>query len=343
MQLTRSEVVAALEQCKGAVADKAFVPILTHVLFRGGRVVAYDSEIGISVKINSPAELEFNVKHGPFLDLMRRLDEEEVHIDVTDKAIKLTCGTHRSSLPQIKEEFPRLQVDANAGDWMDVPAGLKEATERVLLAVSEDENNRTLSAVYMSGQYVYGGDGKMMVRCEVGGMASPAFLLPRKAAAEVVKLGNPSRMLVKGAVAAFDYTNLTFICRLREGGDYPSGMFDKLLGTRTTSYSVPDALTGALSRLKLVADGESKITVSQEALGLELSAANGMGSDGVELLEPWEVEVPRKGASATRMLSLLPYTESMDWGATGNDALYFTGEVAGFQALLAPMALNGAA
>ena len=335
--------MAALEAVKGAVADKGFVPILQHVLISGDSLLGYDSEIGIRHKLNTKFPTPFNVRADTLLNLLKNLEAEELDIEVEDKKIHIACGSHKSTLTQITEEFPKPNVAIKSSDWREVPAGFKEALERCLSAVSEDENNRALSAVFVAGDKVYGADGQRAVRCAVEGMDLKPFLLPRNAVQELAKLGNPKRMVVAGggggnSIAFFDFLNLVFLARLRDGTEYPQKMYDTLFESRTTEQAVPQGLGGAMARLSLFVDKENpKVRVEAKPLGMELSARGGTSS-AEEVLAPWEgPEFALKGVNPAYVMDALVYAESMDWGARLQDPLYFTGEASGFECLIAPM------
>lgn len=339
MKLSRSELIQALEQVKGAVAQKGFVPILTHVLIEGDSVLGYDSEIGVKAKLTTKVSTPFNLKFTTFLELLRQLEDEDVELEVLPDKVKLSCGRHKSTLAMISEEYPKPVVKVQAGDWKDVPAGFKEALERAMLGVSEDENNRVLSAIYVVKDRVYGGDGKQVVRCSVPGLSVDGFLLPRKAANEVIRLGNPKRVAVRDSVAVFDYVNLTFLARLRDGETYPADQFDKLFTSREANHPLPEGLSTALGRLGLLCGDELKaITMKCLPLGLELSVS-GASASGTEMLAPEGVQFGNKGINSALALPLLQYAENWDPGQHPQQLFYLTGETATFEALLAPVLL----
>ncbi len=339
MIISRSELVTALQQVKGAVAEKAFVPILTHVLVAGDAVLGYDSEIGIRAKLSTKLDCSFNVKADTFLQLLMFLEEEDVDIVVVENKIKITCGSHKSTLTQITDEFPKPNVNVSKDDWKECPAGFKEAMERCLLAVSEDENNRALSSMMISGDKVYGADGKRVVRCTVAGLNVLPFLLPRKAVSELIKLGAPKRVAVRDNLAVFDFVNMVFLARLREQTEYPTKMYDSLLKDRTTKHGVPEGLGAALERLALFASDDVGVKVEAGALGLELTI-NGATSSAQETLAPWPEDSPIKGLNPRMVLDCLSYAESLDWGRSDRDPLYLTGETSGFECLISPMKVS---
>lgn len=334
--LNRSELLAALEQVKGSVAQKSFVPILTHVLISGDTVFGYDSEVGVRAKLTTKVETPFNVRATTFHELVKNLSDEEIHLTVTKERIKLVCGGHTSTLSQIVEDYPKPTVKVLADSWRSVPAGFKEAIERARIAVSTNENNKILSGLCISGARVYGGDGQRAVRCTLEGLDSPLMLLGSKAVTELIRLGNPKRLLVSDGVALFDYGNLTFLARLRDATGYPCKQFDTLFDGKQP-VAIPAGLTPALARLALLNDKDVKhCSLTFNELGLQVKTRGSL-HDGFEMLPPVAGSWPVNGVNAAYAIPFLEFASSWQ-PSSGREPLYFCGETAGFEAALAQSA-----
>lgn len=341
MIISRSDLLLGLEAVKGSVADKPIVPIMTHVLFSGKRLLAYDSEIGISVELPTEVPKAFNIRHSGFLSLVKGLSSEDVEINVEGKKIQLKCGSHKSTFTQIEEAYPEPNVKPTPEQWQDVPAGFKEGLERALLAVSADESNVVLASLYVEGKHVFGCDSKRGVRCTVENMNLKPMLLSTKAAKEVVKLGNPKRIAVTQNAAVFDYVNTLLLARLREG-KYPANVFEHHLdkAKRKADHPVPDGFKEALMRLRLFAKGldQPKVIIENNGLMLAMTAQDTQDS-AEEMLPKWPLEFAKKSVDPARIIDILQFAECMDFGAGPNDPLYFNGETAGFEAMVMPMTL----
>lgn len=337
MMISRSDLLIALEAVKGAVADKEILPILTHVLFEGKSLLAYDSQQGIKVDLPCEIEKPFNIKHSTFLNLVKGLSAEDVEIEV-DKKIRVKCGTHKSTFTQIEEAYPKPDVKPKVEDWQDVPAGLKEAFERCIIAVHTDESNVALSSVYVEGKYVFGCSGKRIVRCTIEGMNLKPMLLSQKAVKEVIKLGSPKRIAMTGASALFEYQNMMLLARLKDS-KYPTSVFEHHTKGRTAVHPVPDGFKEALNRLKLFSKGveEPKVVLNNDGLGLNMSTKD-MQDAADEYMPKWPLPFNPKAIFAPSVIDLLQFAECMDFGATQNEPLYFTAEIANFEALVMPMA-----
>lgn len=339
--IPRADLLAALEAVKGAVAAKNFMPILTHILISGKTVLGYDSEIGIKFTMGCDTGVEFNVKFDTFYNLLKALDQDEMDIKVDGKKVTLQCGRHRSTMVQIvEEEFPRPEV-APVDEWCKVPAGFKEALERVVACASLAESNRVTSAILVRDSRCYGTDGTRAARCTLDELkVNMPMLLSRKAVEEIIRLGNPVRLVVAGPWAVFDYTNLAFLARLREGEqDYPpvDKVFDKLGDLEVVP--VPEGLFAILSRLKLFGGERPEVRIENNLLGCELTAKEEKG-DAAETIDSQPTLNSKKAFSPDKVLDSLPYVDGMNWGANRTDPLYFKGDSAGFELLVMPINIS---
>ncbi len=339
--IARGDILAALESVRGAVPAKPFMPILAHVLVDGKTVIAYDNEVAIKASLPTDCGICFNVPHDKFYQLMKNLDGEEVDIRLDGKKVHISSGKHKSTMMQIvEEEFPRPVVEMSGMDWSPVPAGFKEALERALMAASNEEANRVISGVLVSGSRVYGVDGQKCTRCTLPELnVTIPMLLSRKAVEEIIRLGNPSRLVVAGPWAVFDYTNLTFLARLREGAsDFPpcDKIFDNHSNYSKEIIPIPERLPNVLLRLKLFGGFKPRATINPTALGpVELTAGDELGS-AAEYIDP-QAGLVKKTFSPDLMLLGLQYADGMNWGNGENGAIYLKGEHAGFEFLLMPM------
>jgi DNA polymerase III sliding clamp (beta) subunit (PCNA family) len=225
-------------------------------------------------------------------------------------------------------------VRAKPEDWRDVPAGFKEACERASIAVANDETNRTLSAVFIRGQHVYGCDGKRAVRCKVEGLDCKQMLITKKTVREIVKLGNPKRMAVAHSMVLFDYSNLLLLARLREAGEYPN--MDSFFDKRKATQVIPDGFGRAMARLAMFSGSTPMVVLDNSGLMFLMSAEGPHGS-ATETLPKFEEEIPKRGIAPDLVSAFLPFAELIHFGSQINEPYYFNGETAGFEGILMPM------
>lgn len=325
----------ALDAVKGGVAQKTFDPILTHVLIDGQTVMSFDSEIGIKVKLKADTGAKFNVSFNTLYNLTRALAEEDLDINFEGKKVWFRCGKHKSWMSQIEQEFPKPEVRGSNG-WRPLPAGFKEALERCLLAASERESDKLLCNVLIKGAKLYSTDRRQVVRCTLPGMDLDPMLLSRKTVSELIRLGQPNRCAVAGPWSIWDYGNLTFLGRLREGvTEFPpvDTMMDKL--GSVADKQIPEGMIGILTRLNYFRGESPEVSVVPSAMGIELKAINEV-SECSEWLD-LEQAIPAKKFNPEHLLNAVPFASAIGWGKANSDPIYLKGEAAGFEYLSAPL------
>ena len=346
---SRTELVNALDMLSGAVAQKALVPILTHVLVEPESMLAHNQIIGIKVRVATGATAPFNVKGEFITNLLKRLDSEEVTFRVMeDGKVEVRCGGHRSLLAQMGDPFPRPKLEARREDWVDVAAGFSEAIERALPCASADEGRAALCGVYLEAGEALAADGVFAVRCQLGTPfpSGEGVLLPRRAAEEIVRLGNPKRAVVSSGALALDYHNVLFIARLLDlKTQFPADALRKMLDERCAGYGraapVPDGLQAALSRLALVADRELGCTLASAA---PTRAAISIGNSLMRVEEALDFgttppPLPREEVTfhPDRLLTGLRYGDRVAFGPDPGDPIYVEGDLNSYQFMMMPM------
>lgn len=330
--IKRNDLVAALDAVKGAVPKKSMTQILTHVLIEESSIYGFDSEIGVKAKLECSPELRFNVPFEKFNNLIRGLNESEVVFALDGKKVTLKCGRHQSVMQQIIEDtFPKPHYED--GVWKQVPTGFKEALERALLATSDREQEKILSSVMIQKAVIVSTDRTKLVRCVLESpLQDDPILLARKAVTEIIRLGNPIKMMVSGAWSVWDYGNLTFMARLREGArEFPdvNRLFDSI--KPTADELVPDGLVGILQRLKLFS--EDKAFTVRDGFGKTELVAQGETANAVETIDSMKV-IESKKFPCDPLAEAAPYAEQMNWMGKGMP-MYMKGQ--NFEFLLSPV------
>lgn len=338
--IPRADLVAALEAVKGCVATKTFQPILTHVLIDRNTVMAFDSEVGVKVKLPVDCGATFNVRFDTLYNLVKALDGDQVTFVIEGQKVRLNCGQHRSTLVCIEDKFPTPN-ESTTGEPSAVPTGFKEALERAVMSASKAETERVMSSVLVRQSNVMATDRKSAVRCTLDPMAPlPTMLLSRKAVTELIRLGQPGTVRVDGAWSIWDYGNLTFIAALREGeGEFPPlwDLMTKLnLPPLEEMNAIPDGFAAILSRLGLFCGDKGMVSTRPTAMALELTARSETG-DIVEYIDGIEGVPAGKGFDPKVLHDALSFATKMFWGRTNLDPIVLRGTDANFEFILSPM------
>lgn len=339
--IPRDTLLEALDAVKGCVATKTFSPILTHVLFDDTYVFAFDSEVGVRFKLKAPIGVTFNVRFDTLFSLVTAFDGAEVTFEIEKQHVVIKCGKHRSRLAQVLDQYPEPppleELPAH-----DVPLGFKDALERCLVAASSVDTEKMLSSVLVKWTTMYATDRASVVRCQFAQETPlPTMLLSRKSVTEIIRLGQPGKVLTNGNWSLWDYGNLTFVAALREGaeGFPPIDQLVQRLGLPEVDdmNKIPEGFSACLTRLSLfLSKKDFRVTTRDTAMAFEL-VAKAENGECVEYLEKIENPPSGKGFDPERLAAALKYAEFIDWGKDHKTPIYLRGVDCNFEFLLSPM------
>ncbi len=95
--MIRSDLVARLKLAKPALATREIMPILTHFLFDGKRVTAYNDEIGL--RLPCPVPFEGMVRGDLLIDLLDSSRAKEVEFEPAETEVLIKAASARMTVP----------------------------------------------------------------------------------------------------------------------------------------------------------------------------------------------------------------------------------------------------
>jgi len=156
-KMQTGELGAALAVVNRAIASRPVRPVMEGVMLETGEnavtLTATNGNMTIRTTVSAWVdEGGKTVLPGKLLsDLVRRLPDSEVDLELSDGMAKVRCGRSRSSLTAMDAaEFPDTGT-FRAAHTLTVPAvTLKEMIDGVSFAASGDENRQALTAIRMT-------------------------------------------------------------------------------------------------------------------------------------------------------------------------------------------------
>jgi DNA polymerase-3 subunit beta len=241
--VNKADLVRELSLSQGVVEKKTTIPILSNVLIEaaGDRVTLTATDLELGIRCSCPAKVKKEgsgtIPAKKLLDYVRLLPDAEVNVKFLENHwASLTCGRSRTRIAGMsRESFPELPQ--MPPEIAVIPVKLLAAMiARTGFAISMEESRFTLNGALLVMKpeqlTMVATDGHRLafVQSPVGeGAVEVAFraLVPKKAMAELVKLGDDAGPDAK-TVFAGDDNHLFF----RIG--------DRLLITRKLTGNFPD-------------------------------------------------------------------------------------------------------
>ena len=265
--MNRAYLVQTLELLKPALAANDTIPIFQCFCFESGNVSAYNDTIGIV----GPSEFEGNAGiHGnTLLGLLSASSAEEVELELGDKDVTLTMGKAVSTLPFNPAENYIFKEPSFSEDDERLPLtqSFMEALSMCLDTVSNDETQPKLHGITLSKNKMFSCNGDTVTQVGIKAGSKAEVFLPTPFCAALAKLWS-SLTLTKGELVISDkwlyakfeeWSLYGQLLEITDPIDFGS-LIKRTVKHKIDLLAVPDGLSEALSRAKVLADPESQRT-----------------------------------------------------------------------------------
>ena len=229
-------LVSAISVAGRTVSPKSTIPCLEGILLRAGvgvQLTGFNLETGITVKVDADVK-EAGICVMParlFFDIIRKLPDEEVTVEVDDKLqVSIRGGVSSFQITALDaEDYPELP-DVNAAQGIEIPqAALREMIGGTIFSVSENQARPIHTGCLIEVK----DDGITMVAVDSFRLArrtwhseepigrTQKFVVPATGLREVEKILNdcdePAVFTLGDKHILFEIGNATLVCRILEG------------------------------------------------------------------------------------------------------------------------------
>lgn len=252
MDIKKSELKKALEIVKPGLANKELIEQSTSFAFMGDRVVTYNDDISISHPIPG-LELTGAVKAEKLYQLLGKLKEEDITIEVSDSEILLKSGRAKAGLTlQAEIKLPLEEEIKYAEKWKKLPEGFIKAVKTSMSSCSKDNSRPVLTCVHIrKNGAIEASDSLRIMKIQLAG-ENPLenFLLPTSAANTMIGL-NPTHIAKGNGWVHFKTKESTILsCRIFADKFPETEKWLKVVGEKIT---FPKEILGALERANVFA------------------------------------------------------------------------------------------
>ena len=221
--LSRSDLLAALDAVKPAVASRPSMPVLACVLLARGSLSATDLELTIRTPIDYPWDApRLSIPHAALRDAVAGMRGADVTIvrDETSHVV-ITSGTARARIPCFDaDDYPSIAPPPDDATWFDLDV---RAIEQVAYAISDDAGRPNLCGVHVTATHAEATDGHRLARCPWVAPEDTDAIIPAIAIRAILRAvrGGPARMCIGERRGTVDVGGTTIGMRLVEG-TFPS-------------------------------------------------------------------------------------------------------------------------
>lgn len=296
--MKRQNLLEALDLVKPALSGQDFIPILSHFVFDGESVYAYDDVLAIDTECDFP--LHGAVKGNLLLGLLNKSLSPEVKVEVEEDQARFKLGKSKINLPILPESSSILEIPDEAFELPSIELSEDDINglEKCLISVGEDmthpqqmgitvritsdtlvffsTNNMTISTYQRDGKF----DDEVLTE---------GVILPGRFCEQMVRIAKKEQESVQlsigtGYALAFVSKHMIFSKLINELTplDFDAAIKSHLKDASEEKIPVPMQLSMALERALLVlADAPDKVTKVNLANG-KLSLLSESGPSSVE-------------------------------------------------------------
>ena len=324
----KADLVRELSLSQGVVEKKTTIPILSNVLVEAvdGSIQLTATDLELGVRVSCPARVKKQgagtIPAKKLLDYVRLLPDADLDVKIQENHwASLICGRSRTRIAGMsRESFPELPKMPEAMAEIPVKA-LVAMISRTIFAISMEESRFTLNGALLllkpTGIVMVATDGHRLAMVETA-LDMPSIvgqyraLMPRKAMAEVLKLGAEAGA---DAVIEFSGDDNHLFFRLGERlllsrkltGNFPD--YERVL-PKEHPHAIQiarDELRAAVERVSQFSDERSRAIRAKFAPG-ELSVHSSLSDTGESeetLAIEYSGETMEIGFNATYILDFL--------------------------------------
>ena len=333
-----------LDRVRATIASEATVEIYTFICFRAGRVTSFDGAVGTITTSGLDSLGDFCVPGKKFCQIVQACKGQQGEITFADSWIFVKSGQFKTKLPIYPaDDFPDIAPEGNRV-VLTVGAGIQEALKIATTFVEKDGDKEKITGIGFEGDLVYATDGKRVVRAKLESQASKPFTISKKAAEQIIRLGDPDFLVkCRGNLVASYGTDTEIVAR------FPAEAFPFTFAYQVFAQStlkdvieLPEEFRKAVDRVRAFSeDDEGVILLTADGYHLKMSTAStevGEASDVVPLVSP-AFQVKLKGDKLGTLLSKLRPTTADITDLTQGDKrmVVFYGESYSFACAFAAM------
>ena len=257
MKVLRNALLSRLESVAMAVSASAGLEQSDHFAFSKGRVFTFNDEVFCSTR--SELDLEGAVEAEKLLNLLRKMDEDEIEIGQSDGEVIIKGKDRRRAGIRLEAKIT-LPVEGveNPGEWHPLPAGFREAVQVCSSVVGRDRSRFILTCIHLHPEWIEATDQFQILRHPLAtGLEKPTLVrcsaMADIAKSEVVEFAESAEWLHFRAK-----DGPTFSCR-RYGQKFPE--LSRFLEVDGVEMKLPDELAAETSRASVFIEPEGSMTV----------------------------------------------------------------------------------
>ncbi|MDY6957870.1 MAG: hypothetical protein SVK08_01800 [Halobacteriota archaeon] len=292
MILQVKDLLDAMNQVRPALAQKDLVPQMTHYIFDGEMLSAYDDQISISFPFET--EFSFSVKGNDFHNIISKLNPEKpVTITKEENEVKVKQGGRVAKFAQTDEKTLEPYLDSlfesMSAEFEELPKDFVTGLAMCYPCASGDASTGILACVLISGRRIISSDRIRIGMYKLDSDIDSQIIIKASAAHKLVSYDVTHYHVSDSWVHFMCENNSVFSARLIEPeDDFPD--FEYLIeetAKSKTKVPIPDKIKEIIDFTSIMSEDDvyykkAHFTVNEDKINIKCES-KGRGSASATL------------------------------------------------------------
>jgi hypothetical protein len=285
VRVNRENLLHSLESVKSGLAPKDIIEQSSCFVFKDGRVWTYNDE----ASCNGPSPLNGKfvgaVKAEKFLEVLRKLEEDELDVETTDSELIVRGKNRRSGVYMEQQILLPVDVVEKPKTWEKLPDEFCDAVAVVKECAGADSSRPALMCVHIHPKWLETCDSYQICRWRMKTGISQPTLIRKKSIEAAVELGVNEFSETDRWVHFRNAAGFVVSCRKYED-EFPP--LTKLFEVEGTSVALPKGLYDAVEKAQIFS-AENAVENNQVTVRLQTGKLRVRG----EGVSGWYTEVKK--------------------------------------------------
>jgi DNA polymerase III sliding clamp (beta) subunit (PCNA family) len=187
MRVSREEFLGKLEQVRWGVATRELTEQSASYVFSGNKIATFNDEVFCEVEYKSGIE---GAVHGqPLLDLLSKMSEKEIEVEVKEKELLIRGKNNRAGVAMDHEIAPRFTEIESPDKWTPIGEEFSSAIDIVQSCASREDSNFNLTCIHIHPDFLESCDNFQLIRYPLKTAIKERCLVRKEAVRQIVGLG----------------------------------------------------------------------------------------------------------------------------------------------------------
>lgn len=188
-RVNREKFLHTLESVQPGLSPREIIEQSSCFVFKGGEVFSYNDEVACRCNTDLPEEVEGSVQADPLLNILRKLPEDEIEIEVGETEFLVKGKKRQAGIRMEKEILLPVGSVERPKKWSPLHEHFAEAVGIVQQCAGKDESQFSLTCVHIHPEWVEACDNFQLCRWEMATGLKKSTLVRQSAIKHITSLG----------------------------------------------------------------------------------------------------------------------------------------------------------